>query len=566
MANHAELLKAALAAKAAHLELCRRDVNAFVEYVIRDDQTSQPVKQGPIQIKLHALESKYKQLYLMSMPESGKTVNLVIARTLWELGKNPNLRFGIICQSAAKAQQALKTIAKYIEESAELREVFPHLRRAPDAAWTNQQITVERSTMANDPSVAAFGSLSDITGKRIDRLIVDDLLTHKNTSTKHQRDAVYAFFFSTLPSRLTDGARVIILANAWHPDDLVHRLEAIERAGNPSWHVERIPVLNPDGSPAWPERWPATRIEERRLSIGPLQFAREFLCEARSDGDARFKSSYLETCCSQGRGLHPAAVLEDLICPPLAEIDGYALKMGIREFNKTGAWTLPVYIFTGVDLAVQRHSAADETSIVTIAAYPNGMRQVLHVVSGRWTFDEIIAKIKEVYDNLRPAKIMVENVAAQDYLVQHLGATSDIPIVPHTTGKAKADPDIGIESIAANMAMGKWVFPSLDGTTRGIEDPQISKLAEECLYYTPEKHTGDRLMALWFADMCARQHLNPRSGRVSFIDFKPEKKQPKTDEAMERVLRQRAAAAKLREAIKAEAKLARTRPWLREQA
>lgn len=566
-----ELLALAKKAKAAHLELCRRDINAFVEYVIKDDETQKPVKQGIIQRKLQALADSFKRVAVMSMPESGKTKNLVIARILWKLGHNPNLRISIICQSANKAKKALASIATHILESKELHEVFPNLKRHPTAAWTNTAITVARTSVANDPSVQAFGQLSDIVGTRIDLLIVDDLLTGTNTATKHLRDKTYNFFFKTLPSRLTKDAQVIILANAWHPDDLVHRLEANERAGNTAWHVERIPVLDEQGNPVWPEQWPLERIEDKRLEIGPLQFAREMLCQARSDGDARFRTEYLELSCRNGAGL-PLSLdgLQHIQPPKAAEVEQWSLRVALARYAQTGEWTMPVRIFTGVDLAFGQSRSADESAIVTIAVYPNGLRQVLHVVAGRgWTSTDLREKLEWVYDAFRPTTIMIENNAAQISIVGDLQRETPLPIVGYRTGEAKADPNLGVEGISAAMAMGKWAFPSTDGTMRGILDPEINRLAEECLYYTPEKHTGDRLMAMWFADILARQFVSPR-GKLSVMNISNStpRKPKSVDEAQreeEQATRERkkAATRKAMDDLKAETRLQRMRPWLR---
>ena len=41
--------------------------------------------------------------------------------------------------------------------------------------------------------------------------------------------------------------------------------------------------------------------------------------------------------------------------------------------------------YTGVDLAVQRHSSADETVLFTLFLRPDGKRQVVEVLAGKWT-------------------------------------------------------------------------------------------------------------------------------------------------------------------------------------
>lgn len=83
---------------------------------------------------------------------------------------------------------------------------------------------------------------------------------------------------------------------------------------------------------------------------------------------------------------------------------------------------------------------------------------------------------------------------AQDFIIQFTRHTSAVPVRPFTTGAQKAHPEFGVESLAAEMQGGKWIFPC-----KGGESPELMELINEMLYYAPDKHTGDRLMSLWFA-------------------------------------------------------------------
>lgn len=97
---------------------------------------------------------------------------------------------------------------------------------------------------------------------------------------------------------------------------------------------------------------------------------------------------------------------------------------------------------------------------------------------------------------------MVENNAAQDHLVQILAADTTVPVRGFTTGRAKAHPVFGLESIAAELENGKWIFPCDEA---GRCHPEVEALINEMLFYTPSGHTGDRLMGLYFAREVARE-------------------------------------------------------------
>jgi hypothetical protein len=96
---------------------------------------------------------------------------------------------------------------------------------------------------------------------------------------------------------------------------------------------------------------------------------------------------------------------------------------------------------------------------------------------------------------------IVENVAAQDYIVQLVRHETAIPVIPYTTGRQKAHPEYGIEGIAAELAANKWVFPCV---TEARMHPELFSLCDDMYGFDPRGHTGDRLMGMWFAREGAR--------------------------------------------------------------
>lgn len=451
--------------------------------------------------------------------------HISIARPLWELGRKPNMRIAIGSKTKPLAQKIVRScqqiIAGETHSAHAYREVFPHVRPAKDPSlpWTSLAITIERDTPAKDPSVQAFGNFGNIIGSRIDLLILDDVLDQTNTRTPAPRDALWDWVRSTLFGRLTDRARVVLIGNAWHPDDLMHRFER-----EPRFSGFRFPVLDSAGVPTWPERWSIERIEAAREDFGPLDYARQLFCQPRDDDSARFKREWVEAALARGVGLNflatRADVLEELTDPATAAL--YRLGRVLADDK--------VRIYTGVDLAVQQHAAADLSSFVTIAALPDGTRRLCSIESGRWGAPEILARIEQHDQRYQPI-FVVENVGAQDYIVQLVRATSAIPVIPYTTGRTKAHPEFGVEGIAAELAAAKWIFPNAGvGDGRGPKmHRETFALVQDLLSYDPRSHTGDRLMALFFAREGARSteaRLGSGRARATVISTKGEDPKP----------------------------------------
>lgn len=467
-AASANLQERANRARAARVKLAREDCAVFTRFVLKDESSGGKVLAAPMHGEWHDLADAKDRLVLMSHVESGKTQQLSVGRVLWTLGRDPNTRVMVVSNTASQAQKIVRSIAGYLDRSNELREVFPKLRKAAVGPWTSTQLTVERRGAPKDPSVQAIGVHGSVVGARIDLLILDDLLDYENTRTPAQRDDVWDWVHSTLFGRLTQNAKVICVGNAYHREDMLHRFER-----NPLWSTHRYPVLAPDNSSSWPERWPIERIIRKREELGPLEFARQMLCQARDDGEARFKREWIETCLRRG--------------------NGRSLVNGLAAIPPGCA------VYTGVDLAIQQHSGADLTVMFTILVHPNGDREVLNVESGRLAGPDIVAKIRDVHHRYQGI-VFVENNAAQDFILQFTRYGSAVPVKPFTTGRNKAHPEFGIESLAAEMAAGKWVIPN----NQGRMHPEVDAWVNEMLYYDPKAHTGDRLMASWFAREAAR--------------------------------------------------------------
>lgn len=445
------------------LAWARGNPAAFNALVLRDERNGGPIKLAPMHEGWHELISRHDRVIVLSHVEAGKSQQISIGRTLYELGRDHNLRVAIVSNTHTQAEKIVRTIARYVERSAELRAVTGLV---PGEPWQQSALHVRRGVLSKDPSVQACGVHGNILGSRIDLLILDDVLDYENCRTAKARQDVADWYLSSLAGRLTDRSRVVVVGTAFHPDDLLHRL-----ARQPGWAAVRYPVIDDEtGLPRWPERWPLERIAKTRADMGPLEFARQMLCRARDDSESRFRMEWIERCKANGAGRRMAAGLE-------------VVPAGYRTV-------------TGVDLAVQQHSGADLTCLFTIIVAPSHMgetREVLSIESGRWSGPEIVARIIDAHRRYK-SLVVVENNGAQEFLLQFARAQSAVPIRAYTTGRSKAHPEFGIEKIATEMAAGKWIIPNDDGRCH----PEVDAWISEMLYYDPRAHTGDRVMASFF--------------------------------------------------------------------
>lgn len=397
---------------------------------------------------------------------SHNTNQISIGRTLWLLGNDPNKTVLIVSNTREAATRIIGALKRYIEDSPELHEVFPHLK--PGRRWSESLFEVHRSVIRKTPSVVAVGLHGSIMGMRADEIILDDVDGPDSVSTPHAKAQAMTWIERSALSRLNpDGGRIGAIGNVWAEDDILHKLS--RKSG---YHSQKFPVVNDEGDPLLPGRFPQDVIDQIKIDQGPLRFAQIYMCQARDESTALFKNDWLEECCAAGEG---KSLMQSL---PAAFPSAL--------------------VFTGVDLGVRQSKGSDPTVIVTCLLHPDKRRQVVSVKYGLWSAKEIADNIADQYAAFG-GTVLVENNGAQQFLIDILSHshTSKIPVVGfETTGKKKHDPVYGVESIANEMASGQWIFPSSDGTIDGAE-PSMRFLLDAMCAYQRGKHTPDGLMALW---------------------------------------------------------------------
>ncbi|MCE5240308.1 hypothetical protein LLH23_17730 [bacterium] len=476
-----EVMRRARAANEGMTALAREHSGEFVRQMLRDERSGKPVVFAPMHDEWHALVERHARLILWAHVDSGKTQQLSIGHSVWRIGKDPSARIAIVSNTYTQAEKIVRTIGKYIEESPVVHRVFPDLQRSEP--WSSSVLTVRRSAPSKDPSIQAMGVHGAVLGSRLDLILLDDILDYENTRTAEQRRELLDWFKATLLGRLAPGGRIIIVGTAWHTEDLLHVL-----AKSLVWHSVKYPVQRPDGTILWPERWPLERIAATRIEMGSVEAGRQLDCEARADDDRRILRKWFDPCLVAGKGF---ALLDHL--------DPADLPAGAG-------------LFTGVDLGVGKHvGKGDLTSLFTLIVYNDQIRQLLGLESGRWPGPEIVRRIISVAQRFGSI-LYVENNAAQDYILQFAReANAAITCRPFTTGANKANPEFGIESMGAEIEAAKWIIPTSDGTWDGAE-PEVRAWMQELVDFDPNDHTGDRLMASWFAREGARRWFATRHG------------------------------------------------------
>jgi hypothetical protein len=416
--------------------------------------------------------------------EHGKTQQ-VTGWALHKIGRDPiNTRILWIGGAQTAALKSTGIIKGSIENpSPYLRSVFPALVPG-NGKWTQAQFTVKGAKITEkDCTVETAGAQSQILGGRFTDVILDDICNHETTYTASQRRKVSQWIFSTVLGRVLDGGRVICIGNAWYPDDVMHALKqrGFEVIHNEAYRETPEGRLIPD-SILWKEQWSVDRLGStpmsrrkdgslsKRMELGTVEALRQLRCVAYSAGQGRFKLEWFDK----------------------------AMEMG-ADLTFVDEYSGPDPVFMGVDLGVSQKEGSDATAFWAMAVNEkSGKRRLLNTDEERLDGPDIIEKLKDWNQRYAPVT-MVENNASQEFIRQFAGKEG-IPTRPFTTGKQKADPAFGVPSLGVELEQGLWILPSGDERSRSA----AIRWRTQCLAYTPGEHTGDTLMASWFAREAAR--------------------------------------------------------------
>lgn len=496
-----------------------RDAGAFLEVAMVEEHTQKPLVVAAHQRLLFAFVDACRYC-VVRMPVGTAKSFTMSALTLHLLGQDPTVRGGIVSATETQSAKLLKAVGQYVSDpvlAPRVRSVFPRLAPSarPDDQWTQTKLVVERPPAIRDASLAAYGISTAVLGSRLSWVVCDDLLSPENTRTEEARDKLHNDFDGKIITRVDPGphARVVVTNTPWHTDDLTYRLEGIGWAtvtmsicgdlrfsgvdlSSPKMAAVRALLVpsatkegvwrlaehapDPDESTTlWPERYSREHVEHLRATMLPHQFARSYLCEAVDDATARCKNEWIARC--------------------LAEGDGVELVHELPEADRLAIDPLS-FVVSGVDLAAKKRSEGAETVVFTALVYGNGDMQPLWVDAGQFTAPEIRDLIVE-HHRRYGSVLFVEDNGVQQWMLELVADVDAIPVFPFDTGLNKWHPSYGVESVFLLMQQGKWIIPSEGGLPAS---KQLARWLNNCRSFNPAQHTGDHLMASWFAKEGAR--------------------------------------------------------------
>lgn len=363
---------------------------------------------------IEALEDRdKKRVLIISAPAAAKT-SWLIAYCGWRVGQDPNIRIGYVTYSDIVSFDRSVAIRDTIT-SDRYRFVFPEVEPVPRKGWGQQQWFVKRERVGEaHPTLRACGLLGSITAFRFDELICDDLCTQGNTQTAYLRDQTWAWWESTLMTRLAPGGRVVYIGTRWHEDDLpAHLLEFKEwREG-----LIHIPALE-DGQSYWPEYWPVEELLAKKNEMGSDAFQCQYQGNPVAAGGNIFR--WFQTYTQK---------------PPMKAVVQF--------------W----------DTAYSAKQEADYSACTTWGYGEDGFIYALGAHQARLNFPELCDAVKALYEQDRPTYVFAEARASGTSVFQQIHQQTFIPIIAVNYSDNR-DKIARANAVVAYFENGKVRFPA----------------------------------------------------------------------------------------------------------
>ena len=453
------------------------DLGYFAATTLRGDPT--PPYNGEFLVSEHHEEwsdlvSDHKRLNVLAPRDHGKTYFFDFAYPIWMATKHPGRDGFIFSATQTQAQRILRDIREEIEDNPALQYLVPGKKER----WNDSELK-----LANGHTIYARGFGTKVRGAHPVWIVCDDILNDESAYSEVQRKKQKDYFFSAVVPMCVPGGQIIVVGTPFHSQDLYAEIQE-----KPAWFFKRYQALfkdeNGEDRALWPERYSLEYLYWKRdEDVGPIRFAREYLCQPISDDMSLFPSWLF-----QGK--------------PTEQVQ---LKLGMdRSFwNK-----LDVEIYQGIDLAISATAKSDYMVIFTMALDPRGNRYVVdierfHGISYRAQKSKINASARR----WRPALIFIESNQMQQIYGQELRVETDLPIKDFHTGAQKHNLEKGLPSIRTLLENGKFRIPRGDARSVEVTEQWIAELNSFTFDGGKVVSVGehdDIAMACWICDQAIR--------------------------------------------------------------
>lgn len=350
---------------------------------------------APFQKEMLALteDESIKNLIVVAFRGSAKSTIMTMSYPIWSiLGEQQKKFVLIVSQTQQQAKQHLANIKREFETNEMLREELGPFRQEDE--WSTSSLILPKF----GAKIMAVSTEQSIRGikygpHRPQLIICDDVEDMNSVRTFESREKTYKWFTGEVLPLGDKDTKIITVGNLLHKDSLVMRLKNNLDNNKLEAVFKVYPIVDSDENILWSGKFQSREdLEKLKKETGDeVSWQREYMLRIISDEGQLIKENWLH-------------YYDEL--PKNVEVRSIAV---------------------GIDLAISNKTTADYTAMVSAKIYGYGKDAKMYIlpnpINQRLGFPEIIKNVMLLQNIFGSgATFYVENVAAQDYLVQNLKA------------------------------------------------------------------------------------------------------------------------------------------------
>lgn len=350
-----------------------------------------------------------------------KSSVVTIGLSVKRVAENPNVRILIDNEVYGNSKAFLREIKGHMD-NAEVLARYPQLeadKRINDG-WTESSVIVKARTKQMKESTISCAGLDQIkVGMHYDLIIMDDLVSNRNVTTKEQIEKVIEHYKLAL-SLLEPGGELIIVGTRYHYSDLYGYL--LENEYDSFNHLILPAILNEEacsmikeslphltykyepGDLLFPERITKEFLDEQRQAQGSYIFNCQYMLNPINQEEADFSKEWL---------VYYKGELTEVEGKPYLRVDW----MGDYQRRKLEGYefpfTVPIRITTTFDPNNKKKKGSDNTGAMTIGTDPDSNWFILNMIRDKFNPKEIVDRIISEHDAFRPDVLGVEEVGRE---------------------------------------------------------------------------------------------------------------------------------------------------------
>jgi len=373
----------------------------------------------------------------------------------------------LVSASSEQAEENMSFIKKLISGNELLNS-----RKSKDSRWAVDRITY------NGGYILAKGITSEIRGKHVDYVIIDDILRSDN---KISEEEIEHFIDADVEPMLLDRkGRLIVVGTPKSEVDVFSYLIKKSQMKGSQWRSFRFPAILDFETKKilCPSRFTWGQIMQKRLDLGAWAFEKEYQVMFRS----------------KERGLFPASLIKPAI--DKGKEIGFIYKAD--EGDVSDGW----YYYVGVDVARSGAASADYTVITVLGYNPeSNIKKIVYVWRQKgYKISKQVEEMARIARNFNHATVLVEkNNFGQDF-IDDLADNHNISVEAFTTGGRGQEKENLIRFLINTFEHEKLIIPRGDDETRELTNIIIDELKSFCV--VPTKAGNETMRGIGAHDDC----------------------------------------------------------------